>query len=143
MNSALKQRLFLFCAMACLGMTTEIFFTAINDVIDDKMGLQLKGFSYIWMFPIYGLAGILFPLILKVIGNWNVLLRMCVYATGIIVIEFITGWLLDVFTGACPWEYKTGWQILGYIRIDYFPLWAMFGLMVELALKFLMRLRFE
>lgn len=143
MNASLRQKLFLFCAMGCLGMTTEIFFTAINDVIDGTMGAQLKGFSYIWMFPIYGLAGIAFPPVLKIIGNWNVLLRMCAYATGILAVEFATGWFLELATGACPWEYKTGWHLFGYIRLDYFPLWAVFGLMVELSLKFLLRLRME
>src|SRR4051812_17209593 len=100
MTSSAKQKLFLFCAMGCLGMTCEIFFTALTGVYNGTMGLQLKGFSYIWMFPIYGIAGIAFPVLLKYIGKWNVLLRMCVYALGIWVIEFITGWLLEVFTGA-------------------------------------------
>ncbi len=140
--SATQQNIFLFCAMACVGMTTEIFFTAITGFIYGEMSVQMKGFSYVWMFPIYGLAGIAFPPILKLIGNWNVLLRMCVYAIGILMVEFATGWFLEFATGQCPWEYKEGWHVLGYIRIDYFPFWAMFGLMVELLLKFLMRLRF-
>lgn len=141
--SPLQQRIFLFCAMGCLGMTCEIFFTAFTGLYDGTMGVQMKGHSYIWMFPIYGIAGIAFPILLKYIGNWNVLLRMCVYATGILIVEFITGWLLDVFTGQCPWEYKTGWHIMGYIRLDYFPFWAGFGLLVELVLRFLMKLRFS
>lgn len=143
MTSSFKQKLFLFCAMGCLGMTTEIFFTAFTGLYNGTMDIQMKGFSYIWMFPIYGLAGIAFPPILKLIGNWNVLLRMCVYAIGILAVEFATGWFLEVVTGQCPWEYKEGWHLMGYIRFDYFPFWALFGLMVELALKFLMRLRIE
>ena len=141
----MKQKLFLFAAMGCLGMTTEIFFTAIVQLTDmvraGDVNLRLMGFSYIWMFPIYGLAGIAFPPILKRIEHINILLRMCVYAIGILIVEFFTGWFLDFATGQCPWEYKTGWHIFGYIRIDYFPLWAMFGMMVELILRFLLRFR--
>ena len=137
------RKLFLFCATACLGITCEIFFTAFYELYHGRMDIQMKGHSYIWMFPIYGLAGLLFPPILKLIANWNVLLRMCVYAIGILAVEFATGWFLDIVTGQCPWEYKEGWHLMGYMRIDFFPFWALFGLLVELLLKFLMRLRFE
>lgn len=138
----MPRPLFLFCAMGCLGMTTEIFFTAIYDIVNGRaeVPLRLMGQSYIWMFPIYGLAGIVFPQVLKIIGKRNVILRMCVYATGILAVEFATGWFLDVVTGQCPWEYKEGWHIMGYMRIDFFPFWAVFGFLVEMLLKFLMSL---
>lgn len=139
----MKQRLFLFAAMGCAGMTCEIFFTAIYDIIRGQAAvpIRLMGHSYLWMFPIYGLAGIVFPFVLRIIGNWNVLLRMCAYAAGILLVEFATGWFLDFATGQCPWEYKEGWHIMGYIRIDFFPFWALFGFLAETVLKFLMRLR--
>ncbi len=147
MNATFNQRLFLFAAMGCVGMTGEIFFTAIYDIAmghavvikgETVVPSRLLGYSYLWMFPIYGLGAILFPFLFKLIGHWNVLLRMCVYGAGIIAVEFITGWLLDVTTGQCPWEYKEGWQVMGYIRLDFFPFWAVFGLMVEKLLNFLM-----
>ena len=135
--------LFFFCAMGCIGMTMEIFFTAIYGIVQEtaEVPVRLMGHSYIWMFPIYGLAGIIFPPVLKIIGHWNILLRMCVYAIGILAVEFATGWFLDLVTGQCPWEYKEGLHIMGYMRIDYFPFWAVFGLLVELVLKFLMSLQ--
>ncbi|GIV34444.1 MAG: hypothetical protein KatS3mg031_1979 [Chitinophagales bacterium] len=141
----MSKYLFLFCATGCLGITAEIFFTAVYDILQGRaeIPLMLKGQSYIWMFPIYGLAGILFPPIIKRLKEWHVLLRMCLYATGILAVEFITGWLLDITTGQCPWEYKEGWHVLGYIRIDYFPLWALFGLLVEKTLRYLMRLEIQ
>lgn len=140
----MRKKVFLFAAMGCLGMTTEIFFTALTDLYEMiRSGSiehwRLEGKSYIWMFPIYGLAGILFPPIIARIEHWNPLLRMCVYATGILMVEFATGWFLDVTTGSCPWEYKTGWHIFGYIRLDFFLFWALFGMMVELALRLLSR----
>ena len=139
----MKQRLFLFCAFGCIGITTEIFFTAIVDLIDmiqaANINLKLQGKSYIWMFPIYGLAGILFPVIMPYFEKFPAIIRAAIYATGILIVEFIAGSLLDVFTGSCPWEYQTGWHIMGYVRLDYFPLWAGFGYMVETIVNFLSR----
>ena len=139
------KKIFLFCAMACVGMTTEIFFTAITDNINhlqegSSFDWRLKGQSYIWMFPIYGLAGLLFPVVLKYISHLPSFARAAIYGIGILIVEFITGGLLDLFTGQCPWEYTTGWHIMGYIRLDYFPLWAVFGYMVEQIVSFLNRL---
>ncbi len=137
----MKKPLFLFLAFGCLGITTEIFFTAIVDMIDMLQAghvehYRLQGKSYIWMFPIYGIAGIAFPIMLRYIGNWPMLLRAAFYGVGILLVEFITGGLLDLFTGSCPWEYHTGWHIMGYIRLDYFPLWAAFGYMIERVVRF-------
>lgn len=134
--------------MACVGMTTEIFFTAITDNINRfQEGLpidwRLKGQSYIWMFPIYGLAGLLFPIVLKFIDHLPAILRASIYGVGILLVEFITGGLLDLFTGQCPWEYTTGWHVMGYIRLDYFPLWAAFGYMVERILKILDKVQWD
>lgn len=143
----MKKKLFLFCAFACVGITTEIFFTAITELMDmfsaGNINWKLKGHSYIWMFPIYGSAGIFFPFALKFIGKLNIIIRACIWGVGILVVEFITGGLLDFFTGQCPWEYTTGIHIMGYIRLDYFPLWALFGLGIEQILNILNRVDFE
>ena len=141
----MKKTLFLFAAFACLGITMEIFFTAIVDNFNavqagDAIDWSLTGKSYIWMFPIYGLAGIFFPPIVNKIGHLFVLLRMCIYAIGILTVEFITGGLLDLITGSCPWDYTTGWHIMGYIRLDFFPFWAFFGLLIERVYLLLRRI---
>lgn len=141
----MKRPLFLFAAFGCLGITTEIFFTAITGALNaiqagEAIDWALVGKSYIWMFPIYGLAGIAFPPMVDRLMQVNILLRMALYASGILIVEFITGGLLDLITGSCPWEYTTGWHIMGYIRLDYFPLWALFGLMVERVYLLLKRM---
>lgn len=140
-----NKMLFLFVAFGCVGITTEIFFTAITNNINavqagEAINWRLLGQSYIWMFPIYGLAGLAWPVIYPRISNLNVFFRACIYAIGILAVEFITGWLLDITTGRCPWEYTTGWHIMGYIRLDFFPLWAGFGFMVERIFLLLNRL---
>lgn len=128
--------LFLFAAFGCIGITTEIFFTAIVDAINamqnhEGINWRLLGTSYIWMFPIYGLAGIALPLLYGRLGKWPAVARWAFYGVAILCVEFVTGWLLELTTGGCPWHYTTGWQIMGYIRLDYYPLWVGFGIMIE------------
>jgi hypothetical protein len=141
-----KRKFFLFCAFACVGITAEIFWTALNDLVamfqSGNVNWKLQGKSYIWMFPIYGIAGIAFPVIIPLIEKFPWIARVSIYATGILIVEFITGWLLDVTTGQCPWEYKTGWHVMGYIRLDYFPAWAMFGYLIERLEIFFRRFNF-
>lgn len=135
----MRKHIFLFVAFACLGITTEIFFTAICHNIDlfPHLDWRLQGETYIWMFPIYGIAGIAFPILFPLIEKIPFILRLAIYGVGILIVEFITGALIDWWTGSCPWEYKEGWHIMGYIRIDYFPLWALFGGMVEKIMLYL------
>lgn len=137
-----KQHAISFALFAGLGITTEVFFTAISDLItsgnfDD---LSLKGQSYIWMFPIYGSASILFPFFFKWIKNWPRLARYACYGVGILFVELIAGFLLEKLTGRCPWEYQVGWHFHGYIRFDYLPLWMGFGAVIEAFHLFTVRI---
>lgn len=135
----MKKYIFFFIALACIGITTEIFFTAISDNVQliPDVDWALRGQSFIWMFPIYGIAGIAFPWIYPYIQKIPFIGRMAVYGIGILVVEFIAGALLDLITGRCPWEYNEGLHIMGYVRLDFFPLWALFGGMVEKIILFL------
>lgn len=134
-----------FMLYGMLGVTVEVCYTAIVDLTDmwgPEMDLSLKGVSYIWMIPIYGSASVLFPLGHGLIRTWPRLARYLMYGIGILVVEFITGFLLEQFTGRCPWEYQTGWHIAGYIRLDYLPLWMLFGATLEEFQKIVDRLRY-
>jgi uncharacterized membrane protein len=137
--------LFAFLLFGMLGVTVEVCYTAIVDLMDiwgtESMNLSLKGVSYIWMLPIYGMASILFPIGHGLIEGWPRLLRYFTYALVILIVEFITGFALEKATGRCPWEYQTGWHIAGYIRLDYLPLWMMFGATLEEFQKIVQRLR--
>ena len=138
----MEKYIFLFAAFGCLGMTTEIFFTALSDLVsalrsNSRLDYRLKGHSYIWMFPIYGLAGILFPLTYDFIADLPLILRLIIYTTSIFTVEFITGWLLELCTGECPWKYDHKWAVKGYIRLDYAPFWMIFGFGIESAYLFL------
>lgn len=142
--NSLKKHLFFFIAFACVGMTTEIFFTALSNLFPMfQTGIitwKLQGKSYIWMFPIYGMGGIIFPMVVHRFAKIFILLRVSLYALGIMVVEFLTGAFLEFFTGQCPWEYKIGLHFMGYIRLDYFPAWAFFGFCLEKLFLFLEKL---
>ncbi len=128
-----KERVFSFVLYGGLGITTEVFFTAIVDLINagNFDDLSLKGVSYIWMFPIYGITSIVFPIGFNLLKKYNRLLRYLLYGIGILIVELIAGFMLEQTTGRCPWEYQVGWHFGGYIRFDYLPLWMLFGAMIE------------
>lgn len=132
----MKKKLLLFAIFGCLGITSEIFFTAICNFIKlspDSIGLALKleGNSYIWMFFIYGLAAIIFPILFNRIKKYHIIFRLLLYTVIIFSIEFITGWILDITTGQCPWEYHSPLAVCGYINLYYTPFWAGFGFLLE------------
>ena len=132
----MNSRIYRFAVFGCLGITAEIFFTSISEnisLINSGLSpdLRLIGHSYIWMFFIYGLTAFLFPIGYQFLKNLPLVARLALYAFIIFAIEFLTGWLLNIFTGSCPWNYTTGWHIMGYIRLDYAPLWMGFGYILE------------
>lgn len=126
-----------------LGWCIEIVWTALSSTINrTQQGWRLRGETYLWMFPIYGLIAPLYEPAHTAIRLWPWLLRGAVYALGFMAIEYVTGWLLRKLTGACPWDYtsRSRWQIHGLIRLDYAPLWALLGLALEPLHAFLLRL---
>lgn len=128
----IKERVFGFVLYGGLGITTEVFFTAFVDLINgDVDNLRLMGVSYIWMFPIYGIISIVFPIGFNLVKKYNRFLRYFIYAVVILIVELIAGFMLEQTTGRCPWEYQVGWHFGGYIRFDYLPLWMAFGAMIE------------
>jgi uncharacterized membrane protein len=98
---------------------------------------SLEGKSYAWMFLIYGSAAFLFPLGFQILKGLPLILRLIIYALVIFGVEFITGWLLELMVGKCPWEYSSRFAICGYIRLDYMPFWMICGLIIERIYLFL------
>lgn len=121
---------------ATLGVATEIVFTAGCDVVNSlkegqKVNLKLKGFSYIWMFPIYGLIPILGDYLLPFIQSYFFLLRWFIIGLIILLIEYLSGWIIQKLTGRCPWHYETGLHVHHLIRIDFLPFWMVFAGIIE------------
>lgn len=112
-----------------VGWCVEIFWTGLGSLLSGD--LKLRGWTYIWMFPIYGLAVLLEPVHNR-IRNQPAVFRGGVYTLLIFVIEYTTGWLLKIITGTCPWDYSgTPFSVNGFIRLDYAPAWFAASLLFE------------
>ena len=132
----MKKSIFLCLFFGCFGMTFEIFFVAFSNIIMDtplwdEPLWSLTGKTYVWMFPIYVLIPLALGPIIKFINEKPIVFRLLIYVLGIYLVEFSTGFILEQLTGKCPWEYNTGWHIMGYIRIDYFLFWIAFAYIIE------------
>lgn len=111
------------------GWGLEIIWTGIGSLL--RGDLMLRGFSYLWMFPIYGLALFLEPLHDQ-LRPWPWYLRGLIWMSAILAIEYSTGWLLKSILGSCPWNYSGArFGIDGLIRLDYTPAWFSAGLLFE------------
>jgi uncharacterized membrane protein len=115
----MNWKTFFICGLT--GWCMEILFTSLGGLL--RGDLLLNGHTSIWMFPIYGLAAVIGPLSVR-LRHWPVLLRGCFYGAGIMLVEFISGSILRLFS-LCPWDYsKTPYNISGLVRLDYFPVFG-------------------
>ena len=132
-----------FFIYGALGWCIEILWTGLGRALDPKRrSWKLLGYTYLWMFPIYGLIVFLFEPLHDTIRPWFFLFRAVVYGLGFMVVEYITGWILRKVTGVCPWDYtgRARWHLNGLVRLDYFPAWALLGLALEYVHDFLVTL---
>lgn len=124
-----------FLVYGLLGWTMEVFWTGLGSLL--RGDVRLQGVSYLWMFPIYGLAVFLEPLhdrIRYVHWYW----RGGLWVLVIFAIEAVTGYMIKVLTGTIPWDYSaSSYAIAGLIRLDYAPAWFMVGLLFERLHDFL------
>jgi uncharacterized membrane protein len=117
-----------------LGWCVEIVWTALSSTASGQQkGWRLAGTTYLWMLPIYGLIAPLYEPVHDAIRACPWLARGLVYGTGIMVVEYATGWTIRAATGSCPWDYtgRSRWHVRGLVRLDYAPLWIAFGLALE------------
>lgn len=122
------------------GWCGEIIFTALTESLPNR-DWRLKGTSYLWMFPIYGLLAPLYEPVHDLIRDLPLLGRAVIWSLGFTLIELTTGWLIARLTGRCPWDYsEKRFGINAYIRWDFFPVWAIIGLALEPVHDFLVRL---
>ena len=131
---------------ACFGVSAEILFTGLkyNLILPllnhESIKWDLTGTSYVWMFFIYGIVPFVFPMVYNKIKHVTILLRAIIYATICLGIEYFAGFILDITTGNCPWLYTEGLHLSGYIRLDYFPIWMLFGIITEKLWRYLLKI---
>lgn len=121
-----------------LGWGLEIIWTGIGSAFQGD--LRLAANTYVWMFPIYGLAIFLEP-VHNAIRLWPWFLRGFLWVILIWVLEYVTGGLIKTLVGVIPWDYTgyTRWEINGLIRLDMAPVWMVTGLLFEKVHDFLVR----
>lgn len=137
--------MFLFLCFGCFGITAEVFFTAFSGLItqvikQQALDLSLTGTSYLWMFPIYGSIAFFMPVAKNLLDRYPLVTRLIGYTILIFTVEYFAGLLLDLVIGSCPWEYNSRWDVHGYIRLDYAPIWLVFSYVIERLYELLMRL---
>ncbi len=120
-----------------LGWTMEIVWTGLGSLL--RGDLRLQGFSYLWMFPIYGLAVFLEP-VHNQIRHLAWYIRGWLWIVVIFGIELLTGLFLKFTVGAIPWDYtgSSAYAVAGLIRLDYAPVWLVVGLLFEKTHDFLL-----
>jgi len=82
--------------------------------------------------PVYGLAQPLFEPAHDRLRQRPAAIRAAFYGAGILGVEYASGRLLRRFVGHVPWNYgRARFGIDGLVRLDYLPLWAVYGLGLE------------
>lgn len=119
--------------MVAVGLAFEVVFTAACEYSRSK-DRRLLGYTYVWMIPIYAAVYPGMWVLHRWVGHWHLLARGFFYAVLILVVEYISGWLLRKATGECPWErnyHGNKWAVHGLIRLDYTPAWMVAALLFE------------
>jgi len=129
-----------FIIYGVLGWCGEIIWTATREKLSgQQQDWKLRGTTYLWMFPLYGLIAPLYEPVHNAVRAWPWPLRGVIYMLGFWAMEYLTGWLLKRVIGAlckrsgvCPWDYsRARWHVHGFIRLDYGPAWFLVGLGLE------------
>ena len=119
------------------GLCFEIFFTAIVDLFS-KRNFNLMGHASLWMFPIYSLGLTYgFDFVQQIIPNDFI--RYLSYPLWIWLVEILVGYPASQI-GIRIWDYRylsnnKHWK--GIISFVHFPVWILFGILVELVSNFI------
>ena len=124
----------LFLIFSFLGVGIEVIFSSIHDYMKNK-DISLKGRSYLWMFLLYGIWGLIIGPLYNLTKTIPFLLRGFIYLVVIFVGELAYGYLLKLIIKKCPWKYKGRWTIKGIVNFLYLPFWLIFGYISEIIYR--------
>src|SRR5688572_2372902 len=121
-----------FIIYGLLGIFAEVLVSAILHKWEGKeRNWSLRGQSYLWSFPLYGLIAPAFEPLHDALRPWPWVIRGLIYCAGFWTVEYAAGRFLRYGLGACPWSYANcRYNLHGLIRWDFFPLWFGFGLVL-------------
>lgn len=126
------------------GLFDEIVFTALYDVVYEPDGnRQLKGYSTIFSFFIYGVCSYLVERMyvrLKEVGI-PFKVRIFIYLVVLYSWEFSCGLVLRQFD-ACSWDYSHyQFNIMGLITLEYAIFWLPLCAWNDVLYKYLLSLK--
>jgi len=125
--------------MAAVGLACEVLFTALSEY--RKTGdLRLRGFTYIWMLPIYAVIYPALSVLYPRLAGLPFPARGAVYVLLIYAVEYSSGRLLRTALGEAPWEREyrgARWAVDALIRLDYAPAWFAAALCYEWVFRVL------
>jgi uncharacterized membrane protein len=113
------------------GWCIEVLFTGLWALLIER-NRAATAHTYLWMFPIYSMGGLLLEVASDLTDGLALGLRALVYVAIIYGVEASTGILLKKLIGKCPWDYTgRGWNVKGLIRLDYAPAWYALALLFD------------
>jgi hypothetical protein len=135
---------------ACLGVAAEVVFTAVcarlglvltpdmNDA-EARAGWRLKGHSFVWMLPIYGLGLGLFEVVHDVVREEPWWLRGLGYVSILYAIELVASLALVRVTGAHVWRWVGRGNLGCHVHLAMAPAWFLATLALEPLCDLLVR----
>jgi uncharacterized membrane protein len=132
------ENIFFFVLFGIIGVSTEVFFTSLLELVKKRKNRSMTGHSSLWMFFVYGSVYLIILFGRTYLLGINLFLRGFVYLALIYAIEFISGSLLKKLN-AVPWDYGNDMKhdYKGIICLEFAPLWYTGGLLFELLYLFL------
>jgi hypothetical protein len=141
MSLGTRRALIRFLMFGIWGLAFEVCGTGIPRWWEQGEPV-MRGYSSIWMLPIYGMLGLLVAPIANPLKARRVpyVFRAAVYMLGFFVIEYLSGMLylavgLNVQGGnkyEAVWDYTgAAYNLHGQIQASFIPVWYVTGLMVE------------
>jgi hypothetical protein len=123
-------------------VTGEVVFTAlaarlgfvVTADLDDpeaRAGWRLKGHSFVWMLPIYGLGFLGFEVVHDALRAEPWLVRGVVYLLMLYALELGASLLLVRATGAHVWRWVGRGALGGHIHLGMAPFWLAVALTLE------------
>ena len=127
---------------ACLGVAAEVVFTAVCarlgivltadlDEPEARTGWRLKGHSFVWMLPIYGVGLLGFEIAHDLLRTAPWLVRGLAYVAVLYAIELGASLVLVRLTGDHVWRWVGTGSIGGHVHLAMAPLWLAAALALE------------
>ena len=127
---------------ASLGVAGEVVFTAtcarlgmrLTPDLNDppaRVSWRLKGHSFVWMLPIYGVGFLAFERVHDLLRSLPWALRGLAYVGVLYGLELAAGVALVTLTGAHVWRWIGRGSVRGHIHLGMAPLWFVATLGLE------------